>query len=213
MRCKYLPQDLQARLDDTVCRYKKTPYYVRTTGAGTVRLFKLTNLHKSINEIQPTDTEFDISSPMLGYINFGLDEGFANNKVYYARRRPIRRYKQGLNVQSTNFVTLDGVVERRFPTTEIMYSKAMEECILGEYPTLDNVLTWFRENFKPGLRFEAAISREIALELGKNSIINVFYKEFEVGWMTLKENVVHVPSGEWAWVISKFLQPLNWRVD
>ena len=211
MRCKYLPQDLTARLDDSVCRYRGEPVYVRVNG-DRLRLFDLTNMQKWKWEIIYTDPEFDISSPLLGYMNTDVIN-LSNNKCYYVRRKPVRRYKQGFNLVASTFSMLDGTLERKRDISSLMYSKGMKECITGVYPTLDQVLDFFKKNFKPGETLEAAVTREIALQVGKNGVVNVFYKEFEVGWMTLKENVVHIPSGDWAWVISKFMQPLNWRVD
>ena len=114
MRCRIPDRDLTQRLDQTICRYKGHPYYVRHGDMNTLYLYDLENRQTRLHVINKNDVELDISSVPLGYLQ--------------------------LNKYSLNVDPLPG---DRASIINI-YSKAFKDMILGNYPPLFQTVEMLR---------------------------------------------------------------------
>lgn len=203
MRCKYPERDLSQRLDQTICRYKGVPFYVRYIAPMTFRLYKLdeTNSRSKYTDIQSTDVDFDISTIPLGYFNY------TPNNVTYARRIPQRLYKQGVTPDSLRFTDLNDRAIALNP-----YSSDFEKMVMGIYPPLNKIFTDIKSEQE--IPIEKAVSRDIALKLiPKIRIIEVFFKMEKVGWINEGTNTVIVTAAEKGWIVSKYLSGFDWKVE
>ena len=200
MRVKYLPQDAEARLNNGICFYDGRPYHLKLLSQIVAELHPLYGKREPIR-IETTDAKLDISSPELGYANA------KSGSAVFVYRKPERKYKQLITHGSLlGFQPLIGHVWYSESIHELMYSKAGESLLLGQYPSLEEALTKVKE----GSISSIAISRDIALAVDHHKEIFVFYKMDNIG--ILKGNIVEIPSGDVAWVISRYLEGFSWEV-
>lgn len=206
MRVKYLPQDVNARLDEGICFFRGRPYVIHTRDGngtnGTLRA--LDGRGKSI-PVALNSEELDISAPELGYINY-------DGRAYYAMRSPDRRYKQTLQYSS--------VVAQVCGSTRTiggdnlhaaLYSTDGENMFLNVYPTLQEALDFV--SAKGGKNRSMAFHRDVAVLQDSFGIIRVYFKGSEVGRIKPGTKTVTVPSGDTAWVVSKYLSEFEWKVE
>ena len=206
MRVKYLPQDVNARLDEGICFFKGLPYVINTRdGNGTTgRLSKLDGSGKSIN-VSLTSDDLDISAPELGYINY-------DGRAYYVMRSPDRRYKQTLQYSSmlaqvcgsTRTIGGDNL-------HAALHSSHGENMFLNVYPTLSEALAFV--STKGGKNRSMAFHRDVAVLQDSFGIVRVYFKGSEVGRIKPGTKTVSVPSGDTAWVVSKYLSEFDWEVQ
>ncbi len=206
MRVKYLPQDVNARLDEGICFFRGRPYLINTRdGNGTsASLRALDGRGKSI-PVQLNSDELDISAPELGYINY-------DNKAYYAMRSPDRKYKQTLQYSSmvaqlcgsTRTIGGDNLAHA-------LYSENGEKMLLNVYPTLQEALAFV--SAKGGKNRSMAFHRDVALLQDSFGIVRVYFKGSEVGRIKPGTKTVTVPNGDLAWVVSKYLDEFDWKVE
>lgn len=206
MRVKYLPQDVNARLDEGICFYKGLPYVIHTRdGNGTVGVLRtLTGKGKPIS-VPLTSEDLDISAPELGYINY-------NNQAYYAMRSPDRKYKQTLQYSSMVATVCGSSKIIGGDSIHVaLYSDAGEKMFLNQYPSLPEALTFV--NTKEGKNKSMAFHRDVAVLKDSFGIIRVYFKGNEVGRIKPNTKTVIVPSGDLAFVVSRYLENFDWKVE
>lgn len=208
---KYRPQDFTPRLDSSICLYKKLPYYLRVNGDHFI-LTKLSafgtdrrNLDKLKDMIiQTDDPDLDISTIPLGY--FFLNKNYAA----YVERIPIRKYKQPVSVTNCriNALTSKGWIR---VDPENLYSQEMEDSVLNKFHSFNEACKLLKANAVQSI----PLHRDIAL-VSRSGIYVVYYKNEEVGWITPGTRVVKVPADDvshTSWVVSMYLQELDWIVE
>lgn len=201
---KFAPRDWQQRLDATICRFQGIPVYVRT-GDRTFQLYKLDDLNEVWKTISPTDEAFDVASCPLGYVQ-------VKEHVAYLARRPLRKFKQGIDEKSISFSYLPDLESkpRVGSMRDIVYSKGFINMVIDKYPSLDSTLETLNKAEKP---MSLAISRNVALYVMKHKVVNVYYKNELVGWIAPGEKTVHVPSDPLGWIVSNHLKGFDWTID
>lgn len=158
------PEDLDLRLNNTICRYKGHPYYVQTGRADgrnsypKISLYKLDGTMSRPINVDHTSDEFDDSSPPLGYMNY-------NNQAIYLKRVPHRLQNQGVRQESIMSI----------PSTRGHWftSVSMESCILGRYPSQDQAMSTLQDAGSP---YGVAIHRHIALSWIDSRTLGLYYK-------------------------------------
>lgn len=200
-------RDLELKLYGTVCRYKGVPVYIGQTSAKLLHLYDITR-KESVASISPNDPDFDTATPQLGYMNY-------EDQVYYVSRPPLRRTRQGIDTRNTVFKPLVG--RFNYPPEHLLYSVQFRDMVMGNYPKLDSVLENMRASWKKdyNIGLQKAVTRHIALMIKGSGIIDVWYKEQNIGYiLPSKPDTVVVPDREDAWVISRYLShELSWKVD
>lgn len=209
MRCNIPARDLHQKLDNTLCRYKGRPVYVRVdSGRAGVHIYNVHDTNTPIDKIKATDPDFDVASIPLGYVQY-------RDRVYHLARIPVRRVKQGLDIRSIRVRNLDGS-GGDILVNHLIFSKEFEEMVANRGNRLSDVLGYLRaQSKKDNSRvYERVLSRDIALGINKMGIINVYFKGVHVGWMQPDKDIVHVPSDEMGWIVSKYLShELSWKID
>lgn len=206
MRNNFAPRDYGQRLDASVCRYEGFPVYVRTINEREFHLYKLDELSGAVwKTINPQDPNFDVASLPLGYIQW-------KNEVYYTTRRPLRKFKQGIDEKSLLFSPLPGVASssRAIAPRSLLYSREFVDMVTENYPSLERALTSLAKKDGSG---SLAISRHIALHINDVKVVHVFFKNEMVGWIAPGDRTVHVPSNPMGAVVSMHLRGFNWIID
>lgn len=203
MPCRYTTgKDLSDRLDGTICMYKGQPVLVSYYSETELILHHpVTNM--KLHVIHPADEDFDISSQELGYIN--LDDG-GKNLVLYINRLHHKRWKQGLTYGSLSYQDIrDKVVyPNHTPIEHVIRSQGFYDMLTDNYPTIQQALEEYEV---------CAISKSVALEKTPSGVIQVFFKNQNVGYLLPGTNRVCVPSNDMGWIVSKFLQQFSWEVE
>lgn len=208
MRCKIPSADLQQKLHDTICRYNGFPVYC-TVNRTTIDLYHLTDTRTPFTKIKASDPAFDISGVPLGYLQKSPTE------IFYLTRFPARKTKQGLDVKYIRVRDIRGN-EARKATLDLVFNQNFVDMVKGKYPPLSDSLKTLRDHYarNPKAQAQIAISRNIAMFIDEMGRINIYYKNDFVGWMQPDKNVVHVPSNDMGWVVSKYLShELSWKID
>jgi hypothetical protein len=213
MKCRIPDADLGQKINDTVCRYKGQPVYVRTGDKGkSITLFKLDETDKLVATITKDDVNFDIASIALGYVN-----GERTLRALYVSRLPLRRTKQGIDPRALKISAIPGSGAGAAPnSTSIIFSKSFIEMVNNTYPSVEEALPALRAALaKDGTTGSIAVSKDIAISIDKMGIVRVHYKNEYVGWIQPNKFLVHVPSDSGlSWVISKYLSHvLGWQID
>jgi hypothetical protein len=208
MRCKIPLRDLSLKLNDTICRYKNKPVYIKVAD-GTLCLYELTSAgQKWFKVIKSDDPDLDISSIPLGYIQY-------NHRVYYLTRIPMRKTKQGLSAGTLRITSLKSTSNSKGLSSALIWSQAFVDMVLDQYPSLQDSMKLLRKHYSLDTKFcgEVALSRDIAISINEMGIIEVYYKTQFVGWIQPDRFTVHVPKSDLGWVISKYLSGLSWEID
>ena len=217
MRCRIPSRDLSLKLNDTVCRYKKEPVWVKVIDS-LLYLYKLNEVSTTgryFATIKSTDPDLDVASVPLGYLQ---GEGQNRWRVYYLSRIPIRKVKQGLPVSAIRVMAVGEDENARSSKIHVgmVHSTTFSNMVKNEYPRLPDSMKALRGLYSkdPSQIYQIAVSRDIALEINQMGIINVHYKRNFVGWIQPDKSTVHVPKSDLSWVISQFLSShLDWVVD
>ena len=203
MPCRYTTgRDLADRLDGTICMYKDEPVLVGFHSEDSLILYHpVTNI--KLTTIHPADEHFDISSQELGYIN--LKDG-DTNLVMYITRPPHKRWRQGLTYGSLTYQDIKGknIYPHHVPMEHVIRSQGFYDMLVDNYPSIKEAL----ENYEV-----CAISKSVALEKTPSGVVQVYFKNQNVGYLLPGTNRVCVPSSDMGWIVSKFLQQFSWEVE
>lgn len=202
MKNKFSPRDWEQRLNSTICRYKGQPVYVSVDDG---ELYISKGAGSRYYRIPYDDSDLDISTPPLGYVNF-KDKETEKNVVLYCTRSTGRRYKQGLCKNSLVVYGIDRK-KSRISGNLIFKSSNLFETINGNFPSLTEILRKQEDDTA------TAVSRNVALCRNKIGVTSVYYKTEMVGWIAPDSDIVHVPTSSKAEIVSRFLSPLDWRID
>lgn len=203
MRHKYMPQDNAARLNGGICFYKGHPYILYAENNINTGVIYRLGEKRALLSIDLKSQELDLAAPKLGYINHG-------GEAIYITRAPSRRYKQTLELSALTGRVCGEHGLGAESLSSIVHSRSGEAMFLNDYPTLKTVMAKLRS--KAGVK-SMAIAKNVALKIDSYDIIHVFYKEEEVGKIKPNENTVIIPSGDKAWVVSKYLEVYDWVVE
>jgi hypothetical protein len=164
----YAEEDKQRRLNGTVCMWEGKPVYCiiqtgrRRAGPEEILVAPLPEATDTWKDapwkvVKYTDPRFSYEAFPLGYINYG-------GRCGYLMRSPHQQQSAGLG--SGNII-IQG--DYGLGTDRFLASQAMEDCILGKYPTLKEVLSKgigaFSRNF--AIR---GVGRKLGLEYQGNII-------------------------------------------
>lgn len=152
----FTSDDAHSRLAGTILTYAGRAVKVQAVSNSIVLFNYCTEetLDSSSSQHVHMDSEkLDISSPSLGYVNSG-------NRVYYARRYPKRRWKNGLDNGSV-YLTANGDLteESALPFNAVNLS-AFGKMIENNYPSIPNILKEANENVR---KVEGAFHRKWSL--------------------------------------------------
>lgn len=208
MRCKYLPQDLYARLHGGIGFYGGEPVFVHIEGDNQNKIV-LYGFDGEVvkKEVKENDPLLDISSPELGYVND--DHG-----CFYVYRRPDRRYKQTLTTASLGVRSGDGSIFGSRDTDRLndaFHGRYFRNMLMGKYPSVEKAFAKLSQSKKAASSI--AIHRDVGLYRDSFGLIRVFFKGDEVGKINPGENIVRIPHDDKAWVISSYLNEFSWEID
>lgn len=205
MKCTIIPGDISQKMDSSIFRYKKIPYWVSYEGGTIIRLLNIPDQEIKY-KIDFNDPDLDFSSCPLGYLNY-----VPYKSVGYLVRIPVRKVKQGVNSQNTKVIRLPGHPNLPFNVNSALSSKSFVDMVTGKYPSLETALSTLR---KSDPESQIAVSRDIALTVDEQGIIKVYYKNNYVGWIQPNKFVVHIKNTDMGWVVSKCLSHvLGWELD
>lgn len=179
-------EDKRQKLHQSICMYKGKPCYVQCSPDHKVNTVTITTLAgRGVGKnIEYTDDEFNYKDIRLGYINYGLE-------AIYLVRQPIRQYKQGLCHEVIKTVP-EGIAY----VPDMVRSKSMENCILGEHPEYSKAL----KDVVDGEATSRAFSRHCAVGTDKN-FIYLYYRGRRVGQMRYdSDEFVLLPTGEHSFI-------------
>lgn len=205
MKCNIPDNDLNQRLNSTVCRYNGLPVHVKSEGGNTLSLWSLSS-GDSVGVIKSNDPGFDISGVPLGFVQIGP------GTVVYVSRKAARIYKQGVSQDALSVKYISPLGERtpRFQ----LFSRAFEDSVLGRFPPLDVAKKLLREQKNGQINTDVAISRDVALSYSHDmELTHVFYKDEKVGFIVKEDNTVITPTKDYGWIISKNLSSFDWKVE
>lgn len=154
-------KDIELRLNGSVVMYNKRPVLVQgVLGNGIVRITDTIN--DQSGDVKVTELDLNPSSMKLGYV-------LAEGKLFFAQRRPVRKFKQGLTrenlfvfdaLDKPNDKDMIGIMRGGGGRPHIHPGSAsFARAILGEYPDVGTAFTKVREGKAKALPF----SREWAV--------------------------------------------------
>lgn len=195
MSCQYNSyKDLYDRLQGTFIRYAGKPVYVAEIIKNPPRLI-LQDLGSEdiLAKVSPDDSDLDISAFEVGYVNS------SNGVVSFLSRSASKHYKQGTypdHLISRNIENSDHTVSTSW------VGEAFYDMLLGVYPSKVEAA----ESLITKKRKEVALSRDVALQRLPSDVILVYYKTFNLGWMTPDLGSTYVTDSEISWIVKKKLQ-------
>jgi len=206
MRCNIPMPDLPQRLDHTYCLYKDKPVLVRAEiGSKTLYLYHVVHTGMTIATIESDDPDLDIATPPMGYCQYMSD------RVCFITRRPQRQFKQG--VYSDN-VSIEYLETKRRDYSFKWNSPPAYHMLAREYPSFEEV---FLKILKSEAYGEYALSNDIAIVDNGSAIIQVFFRNEEVGFIRKSEDMdvsrptVVIPKSRKDWVVLKYLSDFNFK--
>ncbi len=172
-------QDVKTRLQHSVVMYKKRPMLV--IGVEDKNTLVVQDLLTERAETAPIgEVDLDPSHAPLGYIMEGED-------VYLAMRKPVRRYKQGLNQENLLVKPVLKAEGRRMGRINF-HSKSIGRAMLGQYPSVEDAFQSARNRTSELVPF----SRDWAVGTHDEELSLVFRGEV-VGFV-LDESVKLLPE-------------------
>lgn len=192
MRCKYLPQDLEARLGGGVAFYDKEPVRVSIEG-GKIRLYSFPEM-APLRYIVESDELFDISAPRLGYVNY-------EREAIYVTRQPERRYKQTLTFGPLRFTPSPEIYGG-----DLFESKHFRKMLMNDYPSLNEAMTMLSSKYG-----SVAITRDLAIKRNQSTgRLHLCIKGKTVGKLSPDTRTFEIKKGFDPLVVDKFIMPY-WR--
>lgn len=208
MRCLYdTERDLVDRLHNTICRYKGKACLVSVMSRVELVLTDPTN-GKRIEVIKPSDPDFDISSPEIGYVNYRNSKG--ENIVYFLERNPNRKYRQGLYAEACTVWSISGQLCQigGSETVRLFKSQGLVDCIEGKYPTFREALM----SIRMGSLDPIAISRDIALDPMRCGVTIIYCHGNDIGYIPLGSTTIEMREDDTAWVMRRMLEKSGVRM-
>lgn len=203
MRCVFRGNDLIQKIDRTVCRYKGTPYYCKAVGNDKVELSPVHNLTNPYTIIHVNDDDFDVSSLPLGYFQK------SKTTVCFVERKPIRRWKQGIDSQGIKIFGISQDDMKHHP--EQIFCQGFTDSIENKFPDCHQGIAILRKSVDKDM--EIAISRDVALKwICDLQVIHVYYRMKIVGMIPIDSHTVFIPSNDISWIITRYLSSFNWEV-
>lgn len=150
-------------------------------------------------------TEIDITSFELGYFNLTRYDRSNPNKteVYYARRHPYKKWKQGVCSSNTCVYEINGDPAH----IDFFNNKGFLESLTGMYPTFE-----FASDYLKTVKNSIAISSEVALKSEDFGVCSVYFKTRGVGYIPLGEKKITIMENEMDWVVKKYFEELEWDI-
>lgn len=204
MKINYLPQDNEARVNGGIGRYDGVPYniqLVNQTSAILSPIYRKASAEPFVVDL--SDARFDISSPPLGWIN-------TKQSAIYVMRRPERNYKQTLRVQQLAGYAPNGLELDGGTISNALFSREGERMFMDNYPTLKEAIASLTSANKVYAR---AITRNVCIATDTEGVYRVYYKLEEVGTLDIPSNVVTIPKRDLAWIVSKYIETFDWKVE
>ena len=193
MRNKYKGEDLRSRLENSILRYNKMPYFCAVNGENLeLRDIPTGDLRHTV---EPDDFLLDISSVPLGYMN-----SKHYNCAIYLKRHPFRKYKQGVVLE---LLTNTPLTPKRIAIApHRLRCAGLVNSINGEFPSLTTALRVLADG-----AHSVALSRDIAF-MRDGAEIKVFIKEDHIGSFPIKDGakaVVYGANIEFSWALTDIL--------
>jgi len=162
-----LTQDGNMRLSDSIIRYQGKPIYVEGVAEDRVVIGTYLDGSGSVRKTMD-DRDWDPSPVPTGYVN-------REGRCYYVCRRPTRRWKQGLHRDNVEVYSYEGSGSRG-----IINSAAFADTVLGNYPTLEEVL----DNVRSRRWSSGAWTRKFALcREEQTGLLWLMHRNNKVGWV------------------------------
>ena len=175
-------EDKRMKLQGSICLWKGKPFMVLAELPGNeVELYRLGDGTRT--KVDYTSEDFDYRSVPLGYIDYG-------KSAYYLTRMPHRQNKAGVSMETIS------VLGRGMHPENVFNTKAMEQCVLGEYTSFERAC----DEVEQGKSFSRAFHRRMAV-VGESRHIAVHYRGRLVGYKVKKGYEVQlVPSGDYSYI-------------
>ena len=163
-------EDVQMRLNRTLCRYNGEPVYVEVYMDDPLNLVRLTPIPYNQNQrgklrVLTTDKGFVHRSPELGYINYPWG---AKADAFYYVRSPKRKQQQGLSAANVDVLTKHGP-----PFSDIWMTENFRNLIVNVYPKYEDALKRVVDGDVKGVAFH----RHVCIRRLDGHNISLFFKE------------------------------------
>lgn len=176
-------QDVKQRLDNTFIRYKGEVVKVTWYDELTLRVLPLTeesSIAPQGKVVHSSSDNLDISSIRLGFLS-----GMEKKAPVIVRRKPVRRYKQGVCVANMDAigwrgpdVEVAGWGEREFQA--LTASPSFVYMLMDKYPTVTEAIGYMKvASTIPSMHY-AAISKDFCFASVKGGTIYLLDNGFEI---------------------------------
>lgn len=179
----FSPEDVNSRLTGTFILYKGKAIYVKAAH-DRILTYQLagadiTPFSLPLPQVHSESIYLEISSPPLGYLN-------SENRCYYVKRVPKRRWKQGIDAHSV-IVTSHNTTGGSVPITHFN-TKFVANMLEGTYLTVKKIL----EECALGHRLDGAFHRRWAIGNvnTKEKTALLYYKGEVAGYLDWKETYI-----------------------
>jgi hypothetical protein len=169
-----LLETAQARLGGTLVLYKGEPAYVMKISGMNANI--RVTLRRTYGEDNSIDFTVPLRDPNLAVNTFKL--GYVNNTdgyVYFAARKPLRRYKQGLAEENVTFLSSNGLENAGVVS---IFKKEFGNMLTGRYPSLNDAL----EQVKGGYARQIAFHKRMFVEQDPLGIQVLYYRNKKIGY-------------------------------
>ena len=179
------------RLRNTVVKLKTgKPIQVQNIGAFGDLVYKDLQLgldsHGKVEDI-------DLSRIPLGYVNRKMDAS-------YVMRKPLRRYKQGLNKENVICRRNGSRVINKVDISRREYT----HMLIGQYPSLEQCLDFIMNKERNSMAF----GRKWSLVLSKSKNPYLFYRANKVGHYDVNSGEVNFMKGK-EYLNEDFMETVN----
>jgi len=161
-------EDLQMRLDGTICMYDKEPVYVRldmeNADPNSVALYEMGKLSRYWKKVLVTADAFSLAPIPLGYANL-------YENCHYVSRIPERRQKQGICGQNLH------VTNRHMLNSQWWTSKDFGDAIRGKFPDQRKALTRVENSDEGGSWSACAFHRNFCYKKLEGNNIGLLYRD------------------------------------
>lgn len=175
-------EDVNLRLNNTICRYKDEFGIVNTGEKGTLVVFQPYSAKGHAGQasvLDANDASLLITSPSLGYMQY------SDYRCAYVTRVPVRRQRQGLSSDNLNMFYVDGNDSGDFRNA--FGSSRFFAMLYNSYPTMKEVSALFKNAAIVGENTcSFALSRSFAVASKKGKQYTLLRNNVEVGSIDLE---------------------------